>query len=341
MTSSTSNSSSQGPRWGLVWTVAILLVAAVVGGWELLVRDAGLGPAYVDNKTLWADTRHRLNKQGENAIVLLGASRLQRAVDAGSMSRLFDRPVFQLSVEGSSYLPVLENLAVDPRIRGTVVVSVAPAFTFNRLLTQFDNGRQARYVAHYAEQSFARRLEQRLTLFLQGRIAFRAPRARPSTVVSDLLASGELPGPGFQTVFHDRVVHMDYDLMPAKQTDDWMVEHYLKNVEPYTGTEFDPIVNYIDTVVRMLRQKGVDVYFVRLPSAGAVRKLEEELFPRNRFWGLLEENIDATFVHFADYPELAGFISEDGSHVDSGRILEFTDRLSDVLARNQLQRASE
>lgn len=341
MTSSTSNSDSAEPRWELVWAVAILLIAAVVGSWELLVRDARLGPAYVDNKTLWADTRHQLNRHGQDAIVLLGASRLQRAVDVSAMKGRFDRPVFQLSVEGSSYLPTLENLAVDPRIRGTIVVSVAPAFTFNRLLTQFDNGRQARYVGHYIKQSFARRLEQRLTLFLQGYLAFRAPRAGPSMVASNLLETGELPSPGFQTVFRDRVVHVDYDQMSVKQTDDWMVEHYRQNVEPYSRTEFEPIVNYIDTIVRMLRQKGVDVYFVRLPSAGAVRKLEEELFPREQFWGVLEKSIDATFVHFADYPELAGFMSEDGSHIDSGQILEFTNRLSDVLARNQLKPGSE
>jgi len=156
-----------------------------------------------------------------------------------------------------------------------------------------------------------------------------------------LLETGKLPDPGFQTVFRDRVVHMDYDMMPVRQTDDWMVEHYLQNVEPYARTEFERIVNYIDTIVRMLRQKGVDVYFVRLPSAGAVRKLEEELFPREQFWGVLETSIDATFVHFDDYPELAGFMSEDGSHIDSTQILEFTSRLSDVLARNQLQRGSE
>ncbi len=33
------------------------------------------------------------------------------------------------SVEGTSALALLENLAVDPRFRGTVIYSVAPAFT--------------------------------------------------------------------------------------------------------------------------------------------------------------------------------------------------------------------
>ena len=167
MTSSTSNSDSVEPRWGPVWLVTILIVAVFVGAWELLVRNAGLGPALVDNKTLWADTRHRLNQQGHDAVVLLGGSRMQRAIDVSTMSAQFNRPVFQLAVEGSSYLPTLEDLAVDPRVSGTIVVSLTPALTFNRELTQLDNGRQARYVENYRRQSLARRFEQKLTLFLQ------------------------------------------------------------------------------------------------------------------------------------------------------------------------------
>ena len=341
MTSFTSNSDPAEPRWRQVWAVASLLALVVVGSWELLVRDAGLGPAYVDNKTLWSDTRHQLNKQGKDAIVLLGASRLQRAVDVATMSDRFARPVFQLSIEGSSYLPALENLAVDPRISGTVMISIAPAFTFNRLLTQLDNGKQAKFGEHYGKQSYARRLEQRLTLFLQGRVAFRAPRARPSIVVSELIKTGALPDLDAKTTFRDRVVHMNYDLMSVKQTDDVIAEHYLEHVEPYTSAEFDPFVNYIATIVTMLRQKNMDVYFVRLPSAGKVRALEESFFPRERFWGALEKNVDATFVHFADYPGLEGYMSEDGSHVDSAHIVEFTKLLSDVLARNRLQAYSD
>ena len=335
MTSSTLNSESAEPRWRYVWAVASLLVLVIVGGWELLVRDAGLGPAYVDNKVLWADTRHRLNRAGQDAIVLLGASRMQRAIDVETMSDRFGRPVFQLAIEGSSYLPLLENLAVDPRISGTVVISIAPAFTFNGLLTQLDNGMQSEYLDYYSEQSYARRLEQRLTLFLQGRIAFRALRARLSTVIPRLIETGAMPGLDPKTTLHNRVVHMNYDLMSVKQTDNRIVELYLRNTKPYTTAEFEPFVAYIATLVRMLRQKGADVYFVRLPSAGTVETLESAFFPRERYWSVLENNVDATFIHYADYPELEGYMSEDGSHVDSAHIVRFTRLLSEVLARSQ------
>jgi len=341
VTSSTLNSDSFEPRWGYVWLTAILLVSFAVGGFELFVRGGGLGPNYVDNRALWADSRHRLNKAGKEAIVLLGASRMQRAVDVDTMSDQFERPVFQLSLEGSSYLPLLENLAVDPRITGSVVVSIAPAFTFNRLLSQVDEGKQSSYLEYYSQQSYVHRLEQQLTLFLQGHIAFRARRARLSAVIPEVVATGTLPSRDHKTIFRNRVVHMNYDLMPVQQTEDGIVALYLENAEPYTSVEFDSVVNYIKTIVSLLRQKGVDIYFVRLPSAGAVRALEAELFPREQFWNVLEDNVDATFVHFADHPELEGYVSKDGSHIDTAHMVSFTEKLNDVLDRNRLRTASE
>ena len=321
-----------------VWTVAVLIVALFVGAWEMLARDARLGPAFVDNKTLWADTRHQLNTQGSEAIVLLGGSRMQRAIDVEVMSERFDRPVFQLAVEGSSYLPVLEDLAVDPRISGTIVVSVTPALTFNRQLTQLDNSAQARYVENYRRQSLARRLDQKLTLFLQEHLALRAPRARPDIVLPTLIASGELPDTDFKTTFRNRVVHMDYDRMPLDQGDENIAEVYRQFVAPYSESEFAPFIDYIATITRMLRNKGATVYFVRLPSSGAVRALEDEWFPREEFWGVLEANVDATFIHYEDHPQLSGFMSQDGSHVDSQQIAEFTAEFVEVLASHSAGR---
>ena len=64
--------------------------------------------------------------------------------------------------------------------------------------------------------------------------------------------------------------------------------------------------------------------------------LESVFFPRERFWTVMEQRLDATFIHADDYPELAGFMSEDGSHIDSHYIVEFTKVLAEVLRDNSL-----
>lgn len=340
MTSFTSNSDFAEPKWGRVWTLVFLIVSFIVGGWELLVRDADLGPRFVDNASLWADTRHRLNKDGDDAVVLIGASRLLRGVDVSTMQEELERPVYQLAVEGTSYLPLLQNLGADPRIRGTVVVSVAPAFTFNRLLLQFDKGIQSIYLDSYYRQSYARRLEQRLKLWLQGKVAFRSPDAALAKVVPKVLETGSLPAPDWQRMYRDRSVYFDYAAAPVRQTDTNIAAHYLNMNVPYTAEEFRLIVNYIATIVRQLRAKGVDVYFVRLPSAGAVQAIEGAFYPRERYWDILEQNVDATFLHFSEFPELDGYLSADGSHIDSNNSAAFTRVLSDVLMRQNLRRGA-
>ena len=163
--------------WLRIWLVALLLVAIVAGAWDLVLRDAGLGPRFVDNRALWADTRHRLNDEGSDAIAMLGASRQQRAIDVQAMASALDRPVYQLAVEGTSALATLENLAADPRFRGTVIYSIAPAFAYNRKLSKLDGGNQAKWVRYYDEQSFVERAEQRLRLLVQDAVASRSPDA--------------------------------------------------------------------------------------------------------------------------------------------------------------------
>ncbi len=336
MTLSISSSDSVRPPWRKVWALALMLSIAIVGGWEMLVRQAGLGPEYNDNRSLWTAARHRLNQHGDNAIALLGASRLQYAVDVATMSQAFDRPVVQLSVEGTSALALLENLAADPRFRGTVIYSVAPAFTLNSALPRVDAGKQREWVQHYFDQSRSRRMEQSLRLYLQGALAFRSPDAQLTRVIPSILSSGNLPDRDQKTTFANRVLHKDYSKVSAEVDELGMVQFYLENTVPFSRPEFDVVLNYLDTLVRLHRQKGVDVYFLRVPSSAEVQLLESAFFPRTMFWDVMEQRLDATFIHADDYPEMAGFMSQDGSHIDSQHIVEFTNVLADVLQMNGL-----
>ena len=50
----------------------------------------------------------------------------------------------------------------------------------------------------------------------------------------------------------------------------------------------------------------------------------------------MKRNINARFVHFQDYPQLDGYLSVDGSHIDAAKATEFTAQLAEVLTENQL-----
>ena len=334
---SSSTSSSKRVPWTQIWIVALLTVVAVGGAWEYTLREARLGPEYIDNRTLWADTRHRLNREGADAIALLGASRHQRAIDINMMASTLDRPVYQLSVEGTSALPTLENLAADPRFRGTIIYSIAPAFSFNRRLSKLEGGDQSKWIRFYADQSWVQRAEQRLRLLFQGALASRSPDAAIPRVMASVRETGGMPAPDFKVVFGDRSVHANYEVLAGRGDRAGIVDLYLKNSEPYNEAEFQTVVDYFATLVRLLRQKGCQVFVLRLPSDRQVVELEQRLFPKPAFWGTLERQVDASFVHFEDYPELAGYLSEDGSHIDSERRDEFTKQLLQVLRSNGLR----
>lgn len=337
MTSSTSSSNSSAPPWRSVWALTLVLVAVVVGGWEFLLRNAGLGPEYVDNRSLWADARHRLNQHGDTAIALLGASRVQYGVDVETLSAAFERPVVQLAVEGTSALALLENLAVDPRFTGTVIYSIAPAFTLNSALPRLESGKQREWLEYYFDQSQSRRIEQSLRLNLQGRLAFRAPDAELNRVIPALIDTGQFPGTDAKTTLGNRVLLKDFSKASADVDELGMVQFYLENTVPFSKPELDAVLDYMDELVNLLRQKGADVYFLQLPSSAEVHLLESAFFPREAYWSVMEDRLDAVFIHADDYPEMGAFLSQDGSHIDSARIADFTRLLATVIEQRGME----
>ncbi len=318
-------------RWWPAWALALALMLVAVGGWEVLIRSAALGPEFMDNRALWVSTRQKLNTYGANAVAVLGASRVQRAIHPETLAQELGGPVAHLAVEGTSAIPLLEDLAVDPRFRGTVLFSVAPAFSFNRTLSKLDAGDQAGWVTYYRSQSRSRRMEHRLRLVIQGLFAFRSPEAAFTRVLADMLLRGKLPETDFKTTFADRSVSIDYSKFKRTANPQRIVDLYLQNTEAYEAGEFADLINYVSAVVTILKAKNCRVIFLRLPSGDIVRDLERQMFPHERFWGYMQDNIDAEFIHFEDYPALRGYLSVDGSHIASENSAAFTRALANVI----------
>ena len=100
--------------------------------------------------------------------------------------------------------------------------------------------------------------------------------------------------------------------------------------------------------VEQLQAAGVRVIFLRMPSGGPVRAIEEELYPRSEYWGRLERACDelgCQSLHFADCPELTGFVPPDGSHICAEERAAFSealcDRLDVLVRRPEVRLASE
>lgn len=336
MRSSTSNSDTGHSNWLKAWLLAASLMVLIIAAWEFALRQAALEPGYSDNRALWLSARHRLSQPDENVVALLGASRVQRAIDVDVLSNLTNRPIVQLAIEGSSGLPVLENLAADPRFRGTVVFSIAPAFSFNRRLSKLDAGNQADWMRAYMQQSRSRRIEQELRLSLQGLLALRSADAAISRTIPAVLETGRLPAPNYKTTYRNRFVSIDQSKFEGQVSQQGIVEIYRENTEAYEQRDFVELLQYFGALVDILKSKGSRVYVLRLPSEGAVLEYERQLFPQDKFWNQMQPYIDARFIHFDEYPELNGYLSVDGSHIATEKAAEFTEQLALVLSANGL-----
>jgi len=330
------NSEAGQSKWLQAWLLAASLVVLVVAAWEGALRQATLEPEYSDNRALWLSARHRLSHPDATVIAVLGASRVQRAVDVDVLSDRINHPVVQLAIEGSSGLPVLENLAADPRFHGTVIFSIAPAFSFNRRLSKLNAGNQADWMRAYMRQSRSRRIEQELRLSLQGLFAFRSADAAVSRIIPALLNTGRLPGPDYKKTDRNRFVSIDQGKFEGQVSQQGIVEIYRRNTEAYEQQDFVELLQYFGTLVDLLNAKGSRVYVLRLPSEGAVLDFEQQLFPQDKFWNQMQRHIDARFIHFDDYPQLNGYLSVDGSHIAAEKAAEFTEQLALVLSANGL-----
>ena len=134
----------QGP-WGRTWILAVLLVAAALGGLEGLWRGLGHRPSVVDDRDLWAIQRAEVYGP---SLVLVGDSRMQCDVNLDVLRRrLPNYRVVQLAVNGLYPMATLRDLAEDEQFTG-VVVCAATAEGFARRRRD----RQQPYVDHFHEQ---------------------------------------------------------------------------------------------------------------------------------------------------------------------------------------------
>jgi hypothetical protein len=79
--------------------------------------------------------------------------------------------------------------------------------------------------------------------------------------------------------------------------------------------------------VQKIRARGGKVVFVRLPVSGELKKLEDRATPRTGLWTRLLKESGAPGIYFEDYPELAGFVCPEWSHLSAPDSIQFTRRL--------------
>ncbi|MCP4036911.1 MAG: hypothetical protein GY733_08255 [bacterium] len=331
MPSSTSSSDSA-PLWPWSWLVALVLVIVGVATWEVFWRGHDFAASVTDDAGLWARARHRANTQGEDAVVLVGSSRMQMDIQRDAFARTTGwAPAIQLAVVRGPSFPVLENLARDERFRGTVICEINPVLFFAhtpRIDRMLDG-----HFRTFEELSLGGRIEQWLAMHFQKSFVTRLPELSYAPL-RQAWDYGRLPLPSYNAVIsQDRFRYGDYLKVPSIKRVNLTNAKLMAQTTPkvLAPSQFARRLRQVGEFVRAIDGRGGNVVFVHLPSSLHVLDYERRWWKREQFWDELVLATDAAAVHYLDHPTLTGFDPPDGDHLGRDAADLFSERLGRVL----------
>jgi hypothetical protein len=329
--------------WNRIAVAALAMLLLMLGAWEWHWRAFGATPSIRNTDALWAIQRRSIDNGEGGATVLVGDSRMFFNLQLPVWERLDGKRPIQLSFEGTSPLRFMEDLAADPRFTGRLLVNIAPVMFFEEF------GRHAAALAYYAHESPSQRVGQWLSMrLIEPVFAFDDPDFALAAVIERQPWPDR---PGRRALAEPRKISMleadrSAHLWSKVETDAeycalvravWMRRFALWKVDPPPEKIRQIAQEQIDRAakaVATLHARGVEVLFVRMPSAGPFLELENSIFPRVGTWNALLTATGAPGIHFEDYPELQGLDLPEWSHLSRADAERFTESLYRILERD-------
>jgi hypothetical protein len=334
--------------WFAMGTIALVTCAAALAGWEHHVRSLGYEAGYDDTPGLWVQQRQRAAGVGRDQLVLVGASRTLYDLDLDVLQGGGLRPI-QLATVGSNPRVILEHLAADPSYAGNTLVGVAPS-----LLAAPGGPPLAfprRYVRKYDAWGPAAEWEFVLSLPLQEQLAFLDQDLTLAGLIDHLpwprrpgVFAPELP-PSISTIDRDRQKRMteraEHDTQLMERVQQIWLPLLAGPPRPAALSEAAWAQIFADgwsdnlartkRSVEAIEARGGRVFFVRHPSTGLVRELEDRSWSRATHWDRLLRETGAAGIYDRDHPELSGFSCPEWSHLSARDATEYTRRLAAIL----------
>ena len=333
-------------NWVKLAFITLMFTCFFTLGWELYWRSLGYAPTLNDTKDLWASQRAIVDKEPKRT-VLIGASRMLFDFDMDVYEKEFGERPLQLATVGTNPGPYLQDLANHPKYSGTVIIGVVPSLFFapggpplkspNDHLKYFKNWSPTQKFSHYLAMILERRLafmnDDDLTLkklLLSLKISNR----------ENVKSHPELP-PYFYEVDEKRQGGMaemaEKNLKLMKRIQQIWIPLFTppplkkkmskSNMEIENKKMVDAVIQKTKINVEKIRARGGHVIFLRLPSTGKLREIENNYTPRKDYWNKIIEATKAPGIHFEDYPQLQGFNCPEWSHLSKNDSTEFTSRL--------------
>lgn len=315
---------------------AALIMAALVTGWELTIRQMGFEPSVIDSKELWAQARQRASKLGQHAIILVGSSRMQLDVNPEVLAKFTPTVPVQLAILRNHFWPVLEDLAQDESIRGTILVDATiPDINPDQSHMAPQAPGWINYYHHSASnhaQPYYMPLETILRDGIDKVFAFRTAGVRPKDMLLKWLGGSSTPD-NYIKIAPNRLAQADFQKIDAKKRYAVLVSA-TKELGPVAFTEIPDFTRYLlalEKLILKIQQRGGHVVLIHLPLSGEIKNIVNVRYPRAYYWDRLAKETSAQTLYYEDYPALSGYELPDGNHLDFHQAVAFTEALGEIL----------
>jgi len=326
-------------RAGTAVLIALFAFAIALAGWEVYWRAWGAEPAIRNSPGLWAIQRGRLDHGEGHKTVIIGSSRMLFDVQLPVWEQVGGERPIQLAIEGTSPLPVMEQLADDPKFTGQLVIGVAPDLFFTGATYMADK------FELYPKETPSERVAQWLSMtLLEPWLAFYDEDFALIKVLKRQAWPAREGVPNFLSVRKlsvgqaDRNTHMwskvENDPEYARLCQKIWAQHF--GDVPFGSEEVlhKKIVEQIDRAAQAaakLRARGVPMVFVRAPTDADYRADENRWFPRATTWNVLLEKTGVPGIHFEDYPAMQGLRVPEWSHLATADAEKYTAALQPLV----------
>jgi hypothetical protein len=340
MRSSTSSFNAVPRRsWLLIWTLAFGVAAAIVGAVEWHWRTLGFYPNVRDSAQLWSLQRDRVYAHDRITLAILGASRIEFALDMKLLKALLPRYRPVMLAQNAHYpLAVLRDLAQDDDFHGVVLCDLETSGLFKSAVDM-----QQPLVDYRRQQwSPSWRAHRLLLNVWQNHAVVANPDLGLVAAIKRALGDPFHPQPDYFTFYADRGGDIDY-----MRTDvDAARKHFSelaadpKNQRALVEPEqwFADLADVYQWT-RQIQAHGGEVIFYQSPTGKALHAVEIHRYPPELYWGRFAANAPAHVLDAADVPALSAFVEPDESHLDFRDKPAYTRALVDALvARGWLSR---
>ncbi len=324
----------------------LVLTVVSIGGWELYLRSQNITVDYDDAGALWSNKRAMVYEPSDKATVFIGSSRNKFDLDIATWQKLTGNHAIQLAKEGSSPLPVLDNLANDEKFKGRLVVDVTEILFFSEAPPNLAQPRSC--IEYYKNETPAQLFSFKVNHLLESKLVFLDKNNFSLNGLLDKLGIQDRPtvfeGPRFPMDFR-RINFERQCVMTDRFVADTNIQNkvkavwgYLRSISkepPASGHKLDSFMATIKTDVAKIKARGGQVLFVRTPSSGPFLMGERMGFPRQQYFDRILAETNCPGIHFEDYPAVAHFQCPEFSHLKPADAIVWTTNFVNILEKEK------